>query len=192
MPNRNSVSAEPAFRTGTNYDWLGSGAASAVFAALWADWSGQRGFEGSAEWEAREAAYLEKEHQGMVDAFATKKDLLASNWDWMEQNARQCVARCLSYNYGELYEWANTLSPLTVPSIAAMQFGKLTEDISTPSANRNAWGTRKEQFDIGKRQLKTSGQFGKFNAVMGVVSAGALGFQFGALGYCNVSCVFDE
>jgi hypothetical protein len=116
--------------------------------------------------------------------------LLADNTSWAALN--QCIDSCLATTYGNSYELAKDLNPLTTLGSLASELvtGEVTEILDTKlsrAANSNAWGSHAE-FVKGTRQLRTLQQFRAFNAGAAVVGAGATGFQAGANAYCAVEC----
>lgn len=106
----------------------------------------------------------------------------------VEDGFKQCFDACLKNNYGESYEVAKELSPLSVASVVTNEVSELIETKLERDATRKLYGNSKD-FDAGRRQLKTLAQFRKFNAGMAVIGAGALGFQAGAWVNCSINCV---
>lgn len=110
----------------------------------------------------------------------------------------QCVNTCLEETYGESYNKASELSPLSA-------IGALTEGVTQTldsslerSATHKSYGNSAmstqpssgaQDYQTSQRQFKTLSQFRRFNAGMAVIGAGALGFQAGANGYCAVTCI---
>jgi len=97
----------------------------------------------------------------------------------------QCISNCLKKNYGVLYEWANSLSPIGLFSGGYEIYSYFT----STALKRRGFIALYTYYNTGKRLLKTYSQFGKFNAIMGVVGAVAFGFQMGALGYGYFACL---
>jgi hypothetical protein len=99
--------------------------------------------------------------------------------------------RCLRENYGDLYDQAFDLSPLSLSSFATDEVTEYLEDSLSRQANRNLYslrlGVSQQIYQTGKRQERTLMQFRRFNGAMAVVSAGAFGFVAGANAYCNVA-----
>ena len=58
---------------------------SAAMAQDWSSKSNESLVEGSPEWEAREAEYIEREHQEMMASLTSGQDLLAANWPSLPQ-----------------------------------------------------------------------------------------------------------
>ena len=100
----------------------------------------------------------------------------------------QCVDTCIRDNYGQTYETAKSLSPLSVVGAVANEVTEVLDGRLERTAVRNSYGNNRE-FRTAQRQLRTLSQFRKFNAANAVIGAGAAGFQAGALGYCTVSCL---
>jgi len=97
----------------------------------------------------------------------------------------KCMRDCLKNNYGSAYEWARTLNPLSAVSLANDLNSKYSSLKLRQAGARNI----NLNYKVGARQLRTLGQFGRFNAAMGVVGAGAFGFWAGANGYCYLQCM---
>jgi hypothetical protein len=104
-----------------------------------------------------------------------------------EQEQPSPRQQCLNEYYGDSYATAWDISPLSISSIlidgGTKYLTEYLEDKLSQQANRNLYGNSK-QYEIGKRQVRTLPQFRKFNAVMAVAGAGALGYIAGA----NISC----
>ncbi len=99
---------------------------------------------------------------------------------------------CLRQTYGDSYDVAWDLNPLSVSSIVSNGITESLEDNLSRTANRNKYGDtlhneagRARQSAAANRQLRTLGQFKKFNIAMGVVGASAAGYWFGANCYCG-------
>ncbi len=99
--------------------------------------------------------------------------------------------RCLRENYGDLYDQAFDLSPLSLSSFATDEVTEYLEDSLSRQANRNLYslrpGVSQQIYQTGKRQARTLMQFRRFNGAIAVVSAGAFGFVAGANAYCTVA-----
>jgi RHS repeat-associated protein len=104
---------------------------------------------------------------------------------------KQCMATCLQDNYGETYEWAERVSPVSVQGLLTNEAAEALQDHAQKQANRNAWSADKKTFEVGRRQLGVVKFFSRFNAAAAVAGAGAAGFQAGALGYCAVDCLSE-
>jgi RHS repeat-associated protein len=103
---------------------------------------------------------------------------------------KSCLASCLQINYGETYEWAESVSPVSVQGFLTNEAAEALHDKALREANRNAWqASNQKAFETGMRQLSVVKLFARFNAAAAVAGAGAAGFQVGALGYCSVECV---
>jgi RHS repeat-associated protein len=103
----------------------------------------------------------------------------------------QCVSTCLQSNYGEAYEVAEQLSPLSLIG-AAQEIGTkmVTDKLGTKlevTAVGNSY-SGKSGFEVSQRQNKTLSQFRFFNGATSAVGAAASGFIIGAQLYCGVSC----
>jgi len=141
--------------------------------------------------------YVLNDPVNMIDPLGLEVGLPGESSFWTPNNTHNsskcssnndkndCLSKCLQKNYGDLYTWASALSPLSMVSAGLDVYGGQT------SRKLKQIGLKKLHTDykVGKRMLKTGSQFGKFNSVMAVVGAGALGFQVGALGYCYFSCL---
>ncbi len=101
---------------------------------------------------------------------------------------KDCIDKCLRQNYGELYDIASHLSPLSLIPLALNEFSSEVSDRLSRTANRNLYSISRYNYNVGVRQAKTLAQFNKFNAGMAIATAGALGFQAGAYAYCYLSC----
>jgi RHS repeat-associated protein len=98
---------------------------------------------------------------------------------------KKCIRDCLQKNYGDLYGWASTLNPLSAVSLG----NSLYSDYSAKKLKQSGLRNKHTNWKVGKRQMRTLGQFGKFNSAMAVVGAGAFGFQLGADIYCYLQCL---
>ena len=101
--------------------------------------------------------------------------------------------RCLQENYGDLYDKAWDLSPLSVSSVLTDEATEYLEDSLSRQANRNLYSlspnVSQKVFATGQRQARTLMQFRRFNGAMAVVGAGAFGFVAGANAYCTVAAL---
>jgi hypothetical protein len=93
--------------------------------------------------------------------------------------------QCIEEYYGDSYETAFDISPLQISSILVDEVSEYfdVEGNLRRTANRNLYGDA-EQYEAGKRQLRTLSQFRAFNAANAVAGAGAVGYVVGA----NISC----
>jgi hypothetical protein len=101
--------------------------------------------------------------------------------------------KCLRDNYGDVYEYAFDLSPLSLASFAADEITEHLEDELSRQANRNLNslrpGVSQQIFQTGQRQARMLTQFKAFNGAMALVSAGAFGLVFGANAYCTATAL---
>ena len=103
-----------------------------------------------------------------------------------------CFDKCIEMYYGrDNYDLAVAVSPFSLAAVALNAATEAVTDALSRKANRNlnrgtlAKGTVKD----GVRQMRTLGQFGRFNAAAGIASAGAAGFVGGAWAYCQIECL---
>lgn len=173
----------------------GRTAVSTVLGALAARWSG-----GSAAFGAFQAAlgHLFNAEAAQEEA-ATKGQMNRSSYAPGGENTpnsltvdtaefKQCMADCLQNNYGEMYEWAERVSPVSVQGLLTNEAAEALQGYAQKEATRNWWSNNNKVYNTGVRQLSVVKVFSRFNAGMAVAGAGAAGFQAGALGYCAVSC----
>ena len=103
----------------------------------------------------------------------------------------QCVDACIATTYGEAYEVASDLSPLSVLSVGGnlgvSVASEWVEDSLSRTATRNLYGNR-QHFNVGQRQLRTLSQLRAINNASMVLGVGAAGFQVGAQAYCRIQC----
>jgi len=178
-----------------------NGAISAAFSAAMAnaasEYKNRPLEEGSAEWEAREEEYFQAEQKEMMNALATGKDILASNWDWMENNftgeaAKMCRATCIDTYYGDTYDKAKMIAGGGAASFVAKETAKYLGDILSQRSNQNLWGDSRRGYNVGARQLRMFKQFNVFMGFNAVVGVGAKSFQLTADAYCAIECYGGE
>ncbi len=116
------------------------------------------------------------------DSYRRKTDPHNLNSDNL--NPKKCIRDCLRENYGVLYDWAKTLSPFSLSSLG----NEIYSGYASQKIKEEGLLNIHRAWDIGKRQLKTLAQFGKFSAGMSVLGAGAASFQLAAYSYCYIQC----
>lgn len=110
----------------------------------------------------------------------------------------QCRAVCIETNYGQLYDIAGDLNPLSYSGAA----GYVVSEVGTSMLERKAlYGSLKydnsgpltidktKDFAASRRQLRTLKQFRAFSYWTTILGVGAAGFQTGAQGYCAIQCI---
>ncbi len=101
----------------------------------------------------------------------------------------RCVDRCLQQYPEGLYYAAETLSPLTIPSIAANEAAEAIEETGVARANRDK---NSGHYERGRRIGRSTRALTFARGVSGVIGSAAFGFYIGAQGYCHYICEGTE
>ncbi|WP_425542531.1 hypothetical protein [Aliiglaciecola litoralis] len=157
--------------------------------------------EGSAEWNARENKYLEKERLEDLASVESGEGLIADNSSWMQylpetlqtnilsRNAKQCRMACIDRYYGDSYYLAEFVGEQGLPGFAAKQSFEYYEEKLSGQANRNLYGnSRTRKFKPGLRMVRTLKQAKFASGALAVAGVGAKGYVWGARAYCSVEC----
>lgn len=106
----------------------------------------------------------------------------------------QCRSGCLDNRYGDAYDFAVELNPLTVSGVAVDQAVKWADSTAVRSISQNRYADS-VNLPLGRSSAAAALQsrllYGlrTVNASSALLGAGALGFMGGANGYCAVECM---
>jgi hypothetical protein len=108
-----------------------------------------------------------------------------------EQKKEDCIRKCVQNYYGSSYAAADSLNPLYIFGSVSQYVTSRLEGRLRREGTRESYNGRSLQnrsYETGRRQLRTLGQFRRFNLGMLVIGIGAATFQGTAYLYCNNEC----
>ncbi|MDK2594977.1 RHS repeat-associated core domain-containing protein [Pseudoalteromonas obscura] len=184
-----------------------NGAMTAAFAtALRADWESGQGFEwdgvyevGSPEWDAREAAMADLEQEqaqteinGMLDNGG--KGLLASNWNWIDNNLGRCIYECVINYPGIELATAGIVAPslnLKKPS-ELKALGRGGKSVFTSIDRRmGKYGNMESGAVVKRGKIGRIKYVGRNATTLIGVGAFGVGYTSGAVLRCSVECSIE-
>lgn len=102
-----------------------------------------------------------------------------------DEDQEKCISDCLKNYYGDSYDIAGYLSPLSIGSAAASEFAEYAQDHADRAARRNLYS---DAFRTGSRQAAAASALGRFSAAGATVGVGAFFYQTTAYAYCSATC----